>query len=159
MFLSIADQVIILLISIYGGLLLGFIFDLYRFIRDIFRFGKGITALGDIIFWVLGVILILCVMYKSNSGLIRVYQLLGFAIGVIVYLKFVSGIVRYLLYALMYCIKSLAYGILKILTGPVTLISNILWKPCNKIKSKAIVLCKDLKVSLRDYVPIFKNKE
>jgi hypothetical protein len=39
MLLSTADQVVILLASVYGGLMLGLIFGLYRFVRGAFRFG------------------------------------------------------------------------------------------------------------------------
>lgn len=159
MFLSITDQVIILLAAIYGGFLLGFIFDSYRFIRDIFRLGKLITIIGDIVFWVLSLTLILLIVYGSNSGLIRVYQLLGFAIGVLVYFKFLSRIVQSLLNVLVHCLRSLIYSVLKLIRGPLTLILNILWRPYEKIKKSAAKLATKSGMYFQKRIPIFKNRK
>ncbi|MDD2573088.1 MAG: spore cortex biosynthesis protein YabQ [Bacillota bacterium] len=159
MLLSVTDQIIILLASVYGGLLLGLIFDLYRFVRDILRFGRAITIIGDIIFWALGLILILSVVYNSSSGMVRVYQLLGFAMGMVVYFKLLSRAARGLLYALVYCVRGFVYSIIKLISGPVRLLSNMLWKPCNRVKIKTAKLFSRLGRDLRKYIPMLKNKK
>lgn len=163
MFLSIADQVIILLASVYGGLLLGLLFDLYRFVRGVLRFGKGITTIGDIIFWILGIVLILSVMYKSNSGLIRVYQLLGFVSGVALYFRFLSGIVGRMLHMLVYCVRGFVYAVLKISAGPVNMVLNILWRLHSGVKRKTINLSArlsaGLKAHFKNYMPSLKKRK
>ena len=159
MLLSVTDQIIILLAAIYGGFLLGLVFDLYRFVRDILRFGKAVTIAGDTVFWALGLILILSVVYSSSSGLIRVYQLLGFAAGMVVYFKFLSRVARGLLYALIYCIRGFVYSLLKIISGPVRFLSNMLWTPCSRVKVKTAKLFTGLGKDLRKYIPMLKDKK
>ena len=159
MFLSTTDQVVILLASVYGGLMLGLIFDLYRFGRSVFRFGKTVTVIGDILFWVMGLVLALSIIYRSSSGLVRVYQLLGFGLGTALYIHFLSGIVQSLMRALAYCVKGFSYTLIKVIRGPLVLLSNILWKPCSMIKSKVCKTFVRLGQDTRKYIPLLKNKK
>lgn len=159
MLLSIADQVIILLASVYGGLILGLIFDLYRFVRGIFRFGKTFTVIGDMLFLTVGLILTLMVVYKSSSGLVRVYQLLGFGLGMALYIRFMSDAMQSILRTFMYCIKGLLYNIIRVLRGPVIVLSNILWKPCSVLKGRTTRALARMVQDVRKYIPMLRNKK
>ncbi len=159
MILSVSNQVLILLASVYGGLLLGLIFDLFKFLRSIFRFGRIVTIIGDILFWVTGLVLTLSIVYKSSSGLVRFYQLLGFSLGMAVYIKLLSKPVQKLLSALTLCVKSFIYTLIRVIRGPIIVLTNILWKPYSRIKGRTGKLIDKLKQDAKKYRLILKNKK
>jgi len=159
MLLSTADQVVILLASVYGGLMLGLIFGLYRFVRGIFRFGRMVTFIGDMLFWAAALVLTLSIVYRSSSGLVRVYQLLGFALGTMLYFYFLGDIVQTLLNALVYFVKGLFHVIIKLLWEPLTVLSNILWKPCRTVKTRVCKTFARMGQDVRKYLPLLKNKK
>ncbi|NLU41190.1 MAG: spore cortex biosynthesis protein YabQ, partial [Firmicutes bacterium] len=48
---SVRDQLSTLIHMIAGGLITGFLFDLYRLVRGVIRPHRFITDLGDLLFW------------------------------------------------------------------------------------------------------------
>lgn len=84
------DQFINFFITVAIGLLAGFLFDIYRAVRDLLKLKKVGTCLGDIFFWIVltGVVFILLLL--GNWGEIRFYVLLGIATGAAVYLRLMS---------------------------------------------------------------------
>jgi len=53
MTMSTANQAYVFLATVYGGLIIGLFFDIYRMIRRIFKPGKWLTGLLDLIFWII----------------------------------------------------------------------------------------------------------
>ena len=158
MLLSTTDQVFILLASVYGGLMLGLIFGLYRFVRGIFRFGRMVTFIGDMLFWAAALVVTLSIIYRSSSGLVRVYQLLGFGLGTMLYFYFLGEIVQTLLNGLAYLVKGLFYAFVKLIRGPLTVLSNILWKPYKTVKTRVCKTLARMGQEVRKYLPLLKNK-
>jgi spore cortex biosynthesis protein YabQ len=76
--------------SIYGGLIAGSVYDIYRAIRYYSKPSKFISYLGDLIFWTIITSLFFYVLIKINWGEIRGYIILGFFIGVFTYAKVFS---------------------------------------------------------------------
>ena len=159
MLLSIEDQVVILLASVYGGLMLGLIFGFYRFVRDIFRFGGMVTFIGDMLFWAAALVVTLSIVYRSSSGLVRVYQLLGFGLGTMLYLYFLGGIVETLLNGLAYFVKGLFFTVVKLMRGPLRVLSNLLWNPCNTVKTRVCKSFARMGLEPRKYLRLIKNKK
>ncbi|HOO11835.1 MAG TPA: spore cortex biosynthesis protein YabQ [Bacillota bacterium] len=159
MLLSIEDQVVILLASVYGGLMLGLIFGLYRFFRGAFRFGRMITFIGDMLFWAAALVVTLSIVYRSSSGLVRVYQLLGFGLGTMLYFYFLGDIVQTLLNALAYFVRGLFYVVVKLIRGPLRVLSNILWKPYKTVKTRVGRTFDRMAQDARKYLPLLKNKK
>ncbi|HZX46086.1 MAG TPA: spore cortex biosynthesis protein YabQ [Clostridia bacterium] len=159
MLLSIEDQVVILLASVYGGLMLGLIFGLYRFFRGAFRFGRMVTFIGDMLFWAAALVVTLSIVYRSSSGLVRVYQLLGFGLGTMLYFYFLGGIVQTLLNALAYFVKGLFYVVVKLIREPLRVLSNILWKPCRTVRTRVCRTFDRMARDARKYLPLLKNKK
>ena len=158
MILSVSNQTFILLASIYGGLLLGLVFDIYRFFRNTFKFGKVTTVIGDIVFWTAGLILILIIIYRSSSGLVRVYQLLGFSMGMVAYMKLLSRHTQKLLFMFKRCITGFAYAFIKVIRGPAVWASNVLWKPCRGAKKAAGRLLIKMKQDTQKYMLLLRKK-
>jgi len=159
MIISVNNQALLLLAAVYGGLLLGLFFDTYRFARNIFNFGRMITCIGDFVFWIIGSAIILIIVYKSSSGLLRVYQLMGFALGMLIYIKVLSRYIIKLLYILVFCIKKFFYTMLKIVRGPLVVLSRILWAPYYRIKKIVFEVFEKMLKDAKKRINLLKNKK
>ncbi len=76
--------------ALYGGLVIGIVYDLFRLLWLPFRKHRLITGFIDALFYaVAGVIAALTLLYV-NSGAPRVYLFAGLALGAFVYVRFVG---------------------------------------------------------------------
>ncbi len=87
------SQEIIFLTSVLGGMLLGLFWDAYRLIRHYIAFGKIGTALGDIVYWIVSLYVGLSIIINISWGNIRLYILLGFLLGALIYFCVFSNII------------------------------------------------------------------
>lgn len=86
----VASQAYIFLCSVVGGIVIAFIYDLFRIRRKAVKAGNVITYLEDLLFWLIVAIIIFAVVYFSNDGEIRGYIFLGTVLGVILYMLLFS---------------------------------------------------------------------
>jgi spore cortex biosynthesis protein YabQ len=89
-------QPVIFMITIYGGMLVGAVYDFYRGIRTAFKKGKWVTAILDIFFIITLGIIVVYVMYTANQGELRLYTFIGFIIGFMLYIAGVSPFIMFL---------------------------------------------------------------
>ncbi|SHH00747.1 spore cortex biosynthesis protein YabQ [Desulforamulus hydrothermalis] len=77
-------------LTIAIGMVAGFCYDLYRVTRGTLKLRRFGTALGDLLFWLVltGVVFVLLLL--GNWGEVRLYVLLGLALGASVYLNLFS---------------------------------------------------------------------
>lgn len=78
---STVNQAYVFLATVYAGFVMGFVYDLFRMIRHITKPGKFVTALLDLLFWVIMGLLAFAVIFHVNYGEVRVYTIAGLAIG------------------------------------------------------------------------------
>ncbi len=90
--ITIKMQLYIFLTSIYGGLVAGFFYDLYRVNRYYFKPKHLVTQIEDFLFWVGISLLFFYILHRSNWGEIRGYVFLGFFLGGFVYLKLLTKV-------------------------------------------------------------------
>jgi spore cortex biosynthesis protein YabQ len=90
MIFSMSQQVNLFVFSLLSGILIGVLFDIYRIIRGFESLNKLITAIEDILFWVLtGIIIFMFMMYTSYAYMsFNVFVYIG--IGLLLYLKIIS---------------------------------------------------------------------
>jgi spore cortex biosynthesis protein YabQ len=129
MIISINNQALILLASVYGGMLIGLLFDLFRLIRRNGKCKGANTFVGDMIFWTISLVIILIIVYNSSSGQIRPYQLAGLTLGAAAYLRLLSKYVMSILMLILIGLRTLIYAMIGILKGPIVFASNLFWKP------------------------------
>jgi spore cortex biosynthesis protein YabQ len=93
MSMELEPQVALVVASLILGLFTGFVFDIYRRIRNVLSPGPIMTALGDLFFW--GVIsgVTFYSLFKVNFGLVRGYLFLGMSFGLIIYILYLSEFV------------------------------------------------------------------
>lgn len=89
---TIKVQLYIFLTSLYGGLITGLSYDIYRLSRYFFKPKKIVTLIEDFIFWVGAALIFFYILNRSNWAELRGYIFLGFFAGGFIYLKVLSKI-------------------------------------------------------------------
>lgn len=161
-------QVFVFSITLYGGIIIGVLYDLYWAIKGRSRTKGIVTSLWDIIFLLLAFFVSICAIFSSNFGDLRVYVIIGFIVGFFLYEKIIGRIVVALLShifeATSIAIKmsenyvSLPLRLLwRLLLGPAVKICNYIKKKAIKIKKKAVFPKKTLKDFIKYYKLIIKR--
>lgn len=90
---TVQSQVYIFLYSILGGVLIAFIYDLFRIKRKAVKTAIVFIYLEDLIFWIIVAIIMFVVVYLSNEGEVRGFIFIGTLLGIILYIALFSKIV------------------------------------------------------------------
>ncbi len=89
-------QIYIFLITLYGGMIAGFAYDIYRGIRRSFKTGRWMTALLDTMFIITLGAIVVAVMYAANAGELRLYTFIGFVLGFALYMAGISPFLSFI---------------------------------------------------------------
>ncbi|QXM07232.1 spore cortex biosynthesis protein YabQ [Crassaminicella indica] len=165
----VSEQIYVFLTTLYGGIIIGFIYDLYRILRCIFKPKKIATIIEDLIFWIVIAIIAVHVLLFSNDGQLRFYVFLGFLIGAILYNRILSRFVIRGILILLNKLKSLLMKLLRIILFPIKIIKKffvMLFCPLKKKFSPLYLRMKRLflmvKIWYRDmvkYTKFMRNKK
>jgi len=93
---SAANQPYIFLITVYGGMVAGAVYDVFRQIRRTLKCGRWSSALLDTLFIVVLGAIVAFVLYTANMGELRMYTFVGFALGFALYIAGLSPVFAYL---------------------------------------------------------------
>ncbi|MBS4537584.1 spore cortex biosynthesis protein YabQ [Clostridium sp. D2Q-11] len=132
----VSNQFHVFLTTLYGGLIIGFIYDLYRIFRYYCQPKKVATFIEDTIFWIIISITTLVLLFYSNWAQLRWYIFLGFIIGFFLYRKLLSDIIIKILNYIFGKIINLIKKIVYIVLYPIRIVIKLLSKPTNKIFNK-----------------------
>ncbi|MEG1797721.1 MAG: spore cortex biosynthesis protein YabQ [Clostridium sp.] len=128
MIFSMPQQVNLFVFSLLSGILIGVLFDIYRTIRGFESLNKLISAIEDVLFWILtGIVIFIFMMYTSYAYMsFNVFVYIG--IGLFLYLKaiskffvktlhnfllFIFKVIRVTFYVISYPIRACFYKILR----------------------------------------------
>lgn len=129
MLVPVDSQAYIFLCTVLGGMIVGFVYDLFRVSRKTIKTNNIIVYFEDLIFWLLVSIIIFGVLFVSNAGEIRGYALMGIVLGVIIYAFILSEYVVRLLIVSIEIIKKILVTLYKIIMVPVRIITKIIYYP------------------------------
>lgn len=102
-----------LIVSIMSGMILGFIWDIYRLVRHFIKFGAIGTAVGDLAYWIISAYFSILIINDISYGNVRLFILLGFLMGATIYF---CGVSKYILKCLIFIIDSILFLIKKVLS-------------------------------------------
>lgn len=111
MIFSMSQQVNLFVFSLLGGMLIGTLFDIYRILRGFESLNKFVTAVEDLLFWILtGIIIFVFMMYTSYAYMsFNVFVHIAF--GLLIYLKLISkGFVKTLHRLLIFLFTTIRIG-------------------------------------------------
>jgi len=106
--LSVSDQAYVFLTTVYAGFIIGFFYDCCRVIRIMIKAGVFVTALLDLLFWIIIGTLSFLVVFYVNDGNVRFFTIMGFVIGWVLYFLYMS---RFVMKALLWLYEILAKAI------------------------------------------------
>ena len=96
MLFSTYNQPAVFMAAVYAGLVMGFVYDLFRGISHVFHFKAFMTGLMDLLFWILAVAVAFVVLYVGDQREIRFFALLGFGLGGLLYALGISAALRWM---------------------------------------------------------------
>ena len=93
MLLDINIQFKIVIFAILSGIIIGFLFDIYREFRGVCK-NKILITIEDILFWIWCSLIVFVFLLKYNYALIGVYVYVFMGITLVIYLKTLSKYFR-----------------------------------------------------------------
>lgn len=122
-------------ISILYGAEILLLYDGFRIFRKLFKHTTIMTAVEDLVYWVITAIIIFSLLYTYNNGSVRGYAVLGMAIGMLVYSRTASKLLLGLADKGIVILKKVVYRYLK--------------KPYRKIKNELKKLIKAVRIAIK----------
>ncbi len=155
------SQGYIFLATLYGGIIIGFIYDLYRIFRYFFKPKKVATFFEDLMFWIIIALIALFVLIFSSWGELRGYEFLGFLSGAVLYHKLLSRIVITILVKIVKIVIRVLKYLLDIFFYPFKVLGNIMYGPykkgCRKVKGGYSKIKRKAKLPFRIFSDIKKH--
>lgn len=121
----ITNQAYLFLIFVINGLLIGFLFDIFRILRISFKTKDFVTYIEDILFWIITGIIVLYSVFVFNNGEIRFFIFLGIIIGIILYMTIFSTYIIKVNVSIIKILKKLFENTLKIIKIPFIYVGKI----------------------------------
>ncbi|MDL2289454.1 spore cortex biosynthesis protein YabQ [Clostridia bacterium OttesenSCG-928-F22] len=86
------NQAYVFAFSVYGGLIMGLLYDVFRLPRRIFHAGRTSTAILDCLFWLSACAVGIIILFLSSDGKLRVFPFIGYILGFFIYLSGISSL-------------------------------------------------------------------
>ena len=102
------EDISIFYLTLYGGIVIGLLFDLYRALRSNFKIVKKISFLFDAIFWLLITIVIFTTINLLERFDLRYYHFVALFLGFILYTEHAVFCVFVLVRLLLGCERCLS---------------------------------------------------
>ncbi len=132
----IQNQLFSFFIYVIVGILLGFIFDIFRALRKSIKNSTVATNIEDILFVIISFIIIAMVVQIVSKGELRFYILLGIILGILIYFLSVSKYIitgeTWILKSIIKILKSIYNFFIKFFKK----INDLILKFLNKVKHK-----------------------
>lgn len=87
---SIINDNYFLLYSLILGVIITFVYDVFRIIRRVIPHNSFFVSLEDIVFWIFCALSVFYLMHQQNDGMLRWFAILGAAVGMFLYKKTIS---------------------------------------------------------------------
>ena len=132
MILSMMDQFRILFLSMLLGSVTGFIYDIFRIIRKVFKHSNLLIQLEDILFWLIATAVAFYFFLNRSYGEIRMFALLGTACGIVLYFATISRVVIKISVVVVNFVKRVIAAAVRIVLFPFQLFANVITPPAKK---------------------------
>jgi spore cortex biosynthesis protein YabQ len=109
-------------VTIYGGIAIGFLFDLYRALKANFKFLKYFSAVFDICFWIMSTLVIFLTINLTEHFDLRYYHFIALFLGFTMYYYTIS---RFILKLFNCLISFITKSIKKLVLCIVAFINNL----------------------------------
>jgi len=121
--MSLAGQTYAFLMTILAGAVVGLLFDLYRVLRSAFRPKQLVTAVTDLVFWIVVTPVVFAMLLAGNWGELRFYVLVGLGVGLLLYFQTLSSLVIWAfagaLHGIGHALGLAIFGFIRLVSSPV----------------------------------------
>lgn len=155
---SVKMQAYIFFTVFYGGLIVGFIYDIYRGLRYYLNPKKIITFIEDLVFWIIATLVTFYILIKSNWGELRGYIFIGLFLGLYLYLKLLSKLIYPILLKILRLLCLVMKKVIKVIIFPFNMIKKIISPLFNKMK-KAKDISGEIVKDTNKYIRIISKKK
>ena len=142
MLMATSNQAYVFLSALYMGIIIGVVYDVYRVIRILSNPSKLVIGIMDILFWITAAMLSIVGFFYVSSGEIRLYGLIGLALGWMLYLLTFS---RYIIKSLVRLFKGILWvcrKLIELLVYPFQAMIDILQFP-GRLWIRCSIRCKE----------------
>lgn len=129
-----ANQVYVFMSTIYAGIIIGFLYDIYRMMRRITKPDYWVTGILDLSFWIIIAALSFITLFYVNDGEVRFYTYVGLGIGWVLYIFAFSTWVMKGMQWLYDGLLKIFRIFTKVLAWPVGFLINLIQFPWNITK-------------------------
>lgn len=136
--MSIAEQTQVFIIFVIVGIIISFLFDIFRILRKVYKFSNMLIYMQDILFWLLTGIIILQAIFKFNSGDIRIFLFLGIFVGVFIYISLFSIYVIKIGSFILKLINTLIRKLINVFKVPICKILNFMVKYYRNLRKNVL---------------------
>lgn len=126
-------QSYLFLYSVYGGILIGILYDIYRALRGRRKRDRVITSLWDVVFLISVFIVIMWAIFSSSYGAVRAYVIIGFLVGFYLFEKLLGRIMVRIVFFIYRYLASFLKKSNSILALPAKLICAFLYRCYNSV--------------------------
>ncbi|HCJ56877.1 spore cortex biosynthesis protein YabQ [Lutispora sp.] len=127
-------QVYVFSITVYGGIIIGLAYDMYRVIKGVHRTKGMITSLWDILFLLMTLMIAVWAIFSSNYGDLRIYVFIGFVVGFFLYEKIISKIAAALFSYILQSIRAAVKRGSRLIILPLRFLWYFIVRPFSKIR-------------------------
>lgn len=125
-------QAWLFLSTVVVGAAIGLFYDAFRVIRKTARHNKLAVQIEDLLFWVTATGLTFYYMLHRNYGEIRLFSLIGVAVGVLLYFATISRRIIIVFVAVVNYLKRVIAAVIRIVLVPIRLVAAWLSGPLGK---------------------------
>jgi spore cortex biosynthesis protein YabQ len=115
---SATEQLTVFLIFIALGMIISFLYDLFRIRRRAFKLAGFFVHIEDLLFWLICAVLVPVTVYAVHYGEFRGYLALGIFTGLVLYSLLFSKAVMDFSVPLVLTVKRVFIAVFKVLTKP-----------------------------------------
>ena len=142
MILSMSEQVRLFFSTVALGAGIGLAYDVIRLFRRLVRHSVLACNIEDLIYWVLVLIAVFYFMLNKNFGEIRLFSVMGFFIGMVLYLMSFSKPILKIMVITAQFLRAVIIKAVAIILYPIKILMNILRIPYSFILSIYRKLCR-----------------
>lgn len=130
------QEIFVFASALCTGMILGFIYDLFRMKRKALKTRALLVGIEDILFWIIAAFLVFTAAYISNRGEIRPYFFLAMLLGISIYLWLFS---HWVIQILTFAVKAVIWPfamLIRVLRPPLKWILSLIGKGAQKAGTK-----------------------
>lgn len=133
---GIVQEVTFFLHSILMGLIITFAYDWILICRRLFRHGKILISIEDLLYWFACGIGVFYMLYKENNGVLRWFAVMGAALGMLFYKTIVKDRFIYIMSTLIHKIMWFIIRVIQVVLKPLKCLFSALRRFVRSIVKK-----------------------